>query len=246
MKGGAQKGGYIEVTKSQIVSDKALAEMTATEKADGFEVNDPSHDRYYVPLDKAAESDIDEGLLSLFWRPVDFYVDWSKQSVSAMKALHQKGGVFRNPKFYFKRGISFSNTGIYSPTFRLSHGGVFDQKGSNIFCEVLNERFLLGVLGSTLTRYFAKAFINHGVDAQLDDLPIVLPNEKEATSIIAVVDDIVAAQKLNTSYDYRPRLAELDALIVALYGLTDIEREELSTWYRRHYPRLTGDGSDEE
>src|SRR5579871_1526957 len=33
VKGGAQKGGYIEVTKSQIVSDKALAEMTATEKA---------------------------------------------------------------------------------------------------------------------------------------------------------------------------------------------------------------------
>jgi hypothetical protein len=122
---------------------------------------------------------------------------------------------------------------------------VFDQKGSNIFCDVLDERVLLGILCSTLTRYFAKAFINHGVDAQLDDLPIVLPNKTEATAIIAVVDDIVAAQKLDAGYDYRPKLAELDDLVATLYGLTKPEREELGTWYRRHYPRLTGDGSKE-
>jgi hypothetical protein len=126
--------------------------------------------------------------------------------------------------FYFKRGISFSNMGIYSPTFRLSHGGVFDQKGSNIFCDALDERVLLGILCSTLTRYFAKAFINHGVDAPLDDLPIVLRSEAEATAIIAIVDDIVAAQKADTGYDYRPKLAELDTLIATLCGLTKPER----------------------
>jgi hypothetical protein len=219
--------------------------MSQTQKSDGLDVDDPTNDKFYVPLDKAGESDIEGGLLAMFYRPVEFYVDWSKQSVEAMKALHGKGGVFRNPQFYFKRGISFSNTGIYSPTFRLSHGGVFDQKGSNIFCDVLDERVLLGILCSTLTRYFAKAFINHGVDAQLDDLPIVLPNKAEAAAIIAIVDDIVAAQKADSGYDYRPKLAALDALIATLYGLSKLERDELGTWYRRHYPRLTGDGIEE-
>ena len=47
-----------------------------------------------------------------------------------------KSAVFRNPQYYFRRGISFSNTGIYSPTYRIGHGGVFDQTGSNIFCDV--------------------------------------------------------------------------------------------------------------
>jgi type I restriction-modification system DNA methylase subunit len=246
VKGGAQKGGYSDVPAGQILSDAKLNALSPAQKSDGLEVDDPTNDRFYVPLDKAGESDIEGGLLSMFYRPVEFYVDWSEQAVAAMKELHGKGGVFRNPQFYFKRGISFSNTGIYSPTFRLSHGGVFDQKGSNIFCDVLDERVLLGILCSTLTRYFAKAFINHGVDAQLDDLPIVLPNKAEAAAIIKVVNDIVAAQKMDTSYDYRPKLAELDALVATLYGLTGPEREEVATWYRRHYPRLTGDGTEEE
>jgi hypothetical protein len=220
-----------------------LAALSAAQKSDGLQVDDPSNDPFYVPLDKAGEADIEGGLLSMFYRPVEFYVDWSKTAIEAMKDL--KGARFQNSQYYFKRGISFSNTGIYSPTFRLSHGGVFDQKGSNIFCDVLDERLLLGILCSTLTRYFAKAFINHGVDAQLDDLPIVLPNKAEAAAIIAIVDHIVAAQKTDAGYDYRPKLAELDALIATLYVLTKVEREEVATWYRRHYPRLTGDGSEE-
>src|SRR5258708_938168 len=217
-----------------------MKSMTAAERLGGFEVNDPTNDAFYVPLDKAGEADIEGGLLSMFWRPVEFYIDWSEKAVSAMKKLHGKAGVFRNPQYYFKSGISFSNTGIYSPTFRLSHGGVFDQKGSNIFCDVINQTVLLGILCSTLLRYFAKAFINHGVDAQLDDLPIDLADVNEADAIAANVDEIVAAQKADASFDYRPKLAQLDALIADLYGLNAMERDELSTWYRRHYPRLTG------
>jgi type I restriction-modification system DNA methylase subunit len=243
VKGGAQKGGYSDVPVSQIVSDAGVAALSAVQKSDGLQVNDPSNDPFYVPLDKAGEADIEGGLLSMFYRPVEFYVDWSQKAIEAMKDL--KGARFQNSQYYFKRGISFSNTGIYSPTFRLSHGGVFDQKGSNIFCDVLDERVLLGILCSTLTRYFAKAFINHGVDAQLDDLPIVLPNKAEAAAIIAIVDDIVTAQKADSGCDYRPKLAELDALIATLYGLSKLERDELGTWYRRHYPRLTGDGTEE-
>ena len=104
---------------------------------------------------------------------------------------------------------------------------------------------MLGILCSTLLRYFAKSFINHGVDAQLDDLPIVLPEQNECDAIVTTVDEIIAQQKLDISYDYRPKLAELDRLIADLYGLTAGERAELSTWYRRHYPKLTGDGTEE-
>jgi hypothetical protein len=160
-----------------------------------------------------------------------------------MKA--HSGAVFRNPQYYFQRGISFSNTGIYSPTYRIGHGGVFDQTGSNIFCDVLDQTVLLGILSSTLLKYLIKSFINHGVHAQLDDLPIVLPDENEAKAIAAVVDEIITAQKATPAFDYRPKLAELDVLIGALYGLTSVERNEILTWYRRHYPKLTGDGPEE-
>lgn len=243
VKGGAVKGGYKEVPAAQIVTDTDLAAMTPVEKAEGFEIDDPSHDRFFVPLDKAGASDIDGGLLPMFWRPVEFYIDWSKQAIADMKA--HSGARFQNSHYYFRRGISFSNTGIYSPTYRLGHGGVFDQTGSNIFCDVLGQSVLLGILGSTLLKYFIKSFINHGVHAQLDDLPIVLPDDEEAKAIATVVDDITTSQKANAAFDYRPKLAQLDGLIATLYRLTEVEREELSTWYRRHYPRLTGDGTEE-
>jgi hypothetical protein len=243
VKGGATKGGYKAVSTAQIVTDVGLAAITVEDKSDGLEVNDPSNDRFFVPLDKAGASDIEGGQLAVFWRPVEFYVDWSKNTVSEMKSL--KGARFQNSHRYFQRGISFSNTGIYSPTFRLGHGGVFDQKGSNIFCDVLDQNVLLGILSSTLIRYFTKAFINHGVDAQLDDLPIVLPNDTEANAIATIVNDIVAKQKKAAAFDYRPKLAELDELIAKIYVLTEGECNELSTWYRRHYPKLTGDGTEE-
>jgi hypothetical protein len=110
----------------------------------------------------------------------------------------------------------------------------------------LDRWVLLGILCSTLLRYFAKAFINHSVVAQPSDLPIVLPDPSEAKEIRVIVDEIVAAQEMDISFDYRPKLAELDQLMAKLYVLTEPEQEELSTWYRRHYPKLTGDGTEEE
>jgi hypothetical protein len=59
------------------------------------------------------------------------------------------------------------------------------------------------------------------------------------------VNDIVAKQKKAAAFDYRPKLAELDELIAKIYVLTEGECNELSTWYRRHYPKLTGDGTEE-
>lgn len=243
VKGGATKGGYTTVEVNQTVDQIGLKSLTSDERDKGIEVDDRSSDRFFVPLDKAGASDIEGGLLPLFWRPVEFYVDWSRDAVLEMKGL--ASSVFRNPQFYFRQGISFSNTGIYSPTFRLGHGGVFDQTGSNVFCDVLDREVLLGILSSTLLKYFGKSFINHGVHAQLDDLPIVIPSPEEETKIREIVNKIIAEQKKDTTFDYRENLKELDQVIEAMYLITPEESDELNSWYRRHYPRLTGDGDEE-
>jgi hypothetical protein len=243
VRGGAAKGGYQPVDLRNVLSEAELAELTPDEKIHGIRIDDPTSDRYFVPLDKAAISDIDGGLLAQFWRPIDFYVDWSEQAVSRMKSL--PSAVFRNPQFYFRRGVSFSNTGIYCPTFRLSHGGVFDQKGSCIFSDIFSSELLLGVLVSTLTKYFVKSFINHSLDAQLDDLPVVLPTDAEAAAIESKVRDIVDLQSSAPGYDYRPRLAELDKMVFAMYRITPDESDEVTTWYVRHYPKLFGVHAEE-
>jgi hypothetical protein len=234
--GGAAKGGYGVVNLAQVVSESTLTALTAQEKAHGIEVNDPAADRFWVPLDKAGIADIENGLLAEFWRPVEFYVNWSSQAVGEMRTL--KGARFQNSENYFEKGISFSNTGIYSPTYRLGHGGVFDQKGSNIFCGVLEREVLLGILSSTLLRYFAKSFINHGVDTQIEDLPIAIPDEMQAAKIKTLVKQIVAAQQSDINFDYRSIAAEIDDVVDDLYVLTADEKTEIRTWHRRHYPKL--------
>lgn len=234
--GGAAKGGYKVVNIPQAIDDAGLAALTSSEKSSGIIVNDPTADRFWVPLDKAGAADIEKGLFAEYWRPVEFYVDWSEQAVSAMQ--HHKSAVFRNPQYYFRRGISFSNTGIYSPSFRLGHGGVFDQTGSNIFCDVMEREVLLGILSSKLLRYFGKSFINHGVHAEVDDLPIVMPNAEQVKSIKALVDRIVKEQQADLAFDYRMIASQIDDVVDDLYGLTDDERLEVRSWHRRHYPKL--------
>lgn len=234
--GGAAKGGYKTVPITQVINENTLSQLTSDERADGIVVNDPASDRYWVPLDKAGTADIENGLLSEYWRPVEFYVNWSVQAVSEMR--HHPKGVFRNSQSYFKKGISFSNTGIYSPTYRLGHGGVFDQKGSNIFCDIMDREVLIGILSSTLLRYFAKSFINHGVDVQIDDLPIALPDEAQTKRIKTLVEQIVIGQKADLGFDYRSIAAQIDDVVNDLYALTSDERAEIRSWHRRHYPKL--------
>jgi hypothetical protein len=234
--GGAVKGGYKDVDAKNVVSAKKLAALTESEIQNGIEISDPTNDRYFVPLDKAALADIEGGFLNMFYDSVDFYIDWSSSAVEEMKSL--RGARFQNAEYYFRKGISFSSTGLYSPTFRLSHGGVFDQKGSCIFSDYFEPHFLLGVLSSTLIKYFVKSFINHGVDAQLDEIPIAIPKDGEQTAILKKVEEIIAQQKTDPEYDYRPQLNELDDLVFALYNLVPHEIEEVRTWYRRRYPAL--------
>ena len=67
----------------------------------------------------------------------------------------------------------------------------------------------------------------------------------EAKEISDLVNEIVSEQKKVPTFDYRPKLAELDSVIAKLYALTKGEQEELLTWYPRHYPKLTGEGTEE-
>lgn len=234
--GGAVKGGYKEVNPRNVVSQETLLSLTEDERQGGIEVNDPTNDQYFVPLDKAAESDIEGGILNMFYEPIDFYVDWSESAVREMKSL--KGARFQNAEFYFQKGISFSPTGLYCPTFRLSHGGVFDQKGSCVFSEFLETEYLLGLLASTFLKYLVKSFVNHGVDAQLDDLPIVIASPDRREPIVSRVREIIHSQKKDSAHDFRAQLDDLDRLVFSLYGLEASEELEVQTWYRRRYPAL--------
>jgi hypothetical protein len=182
-------------------------------------------------------------LLPIVTQPLQMFVNWSRPAVERMKNL--PGARFQNSSFYFRKGITYSGTGLYAPTFRISHGGVFDQKSPCIFSDVVDLKPLLGILSSTLIRYFTKVFINHGVDSQIQEIPIVLPTSEEVTALTAIVERVLEGKALSRTYDYRRDLEDLDSIVFDMYRLDAAERVEVKTWYVRRYPVLMGQADPE-
>jgi hypothetical protein len=213
----------------------------------GISNDDPSSQRFFggryiVPYDKGGESDAVDGWLPNYWVPCDYYIDWSEWAVDRMKTLRKSNGRlvsrFQNSDTYFALGLTYSDTGIYAPTFRLCAGGVFDQKGSGIFSH-LEPDMLLAFLCSRLFRCFGKTMINQTVSSQVDaikPLPTIHLADEGFTDFSK---KIINKQKTNPRYDYASKeQLEIDRLVYEAYGLNEDDIREVENWYARRYPAL--------
>jgi hypothetical protein len=232
----------------------------------GIPKDDSSSERYFggryiVPYDKGGESDTGEGWMPNYWVPTDYFIDWSESALSSIKSrtiadvYRRKGrlvpprkthyettvaGLIRNPEFYFITGITFSDTGFYAPTFRLSGGAAFDVMGMTIFSS-MNARQVCGLLASRLTRFWVKNCINTTVHTQVDGLKLV-PCAllfKHESPIGSAVASIQEKQKHTPRYDYASNeQLEIDRLVYEAYGLNEDDIREVENWYARRYPAL--------
>lgn len=210
--------------------------------------------RYIAPYDKGGESDSNEGWMPNYWVPTDYFIDWSEWAVNRMKTLTLReklrlqgktGGNdrltsrFQNFEFYFKPGLTWSDAGIYSPTIRLSGGGVFDVKGSRFVVPEDSINCILGLACSKVAKMWIKAVENHSISTQSENIrdliaPAALPRE-----IGQRVEEIITRQYANPSYDYASNeQLEIDRLIYESYGLNEADVREVEDWYARRYPKL--------
>ena len=77
---------------------------------------------------------------------------------------------FQNSEFYFRKGMTWSLGGFYSPTFRFSGLGVFDVMGSRTI--IKNEKNLIqisAVISSKLAKFFMKNYLDHTIILQIDE-----------------------------------------------------------------------------
>ncbi|MEN8726061.1 MAG: hypothetical protein ABF325_10875 [Lentimonas sp.] len=228
----------------QIRSDEGLR-MAVIEN--GISKDDASSERYFggryiVPYDKGGESDAVGGWMPNYKILTNYYIDWSGWAIQRMRTLvNNKGRIlsrFQNSGSYFTDGLTYSDTGVYAPTFRLYSGGAFDQKGSGIFSLFSREK-LLALTCSRIFRLFCKAMVNQTVSSQVDAIkPIPVPI-KEIENAVTLAKDIITKQKTNPRYDYASNeQLEIDRLIYEAYGLNDDDIREVENWYARRYPAL--------
>ncbi len=206
--------------------------LTEDEKLNG--INNKEH---YVWIDKGGVA-VKEGIFSNYFVRTDFLIDWSKESVSAMR---QNNGL-RNQHHYFKYGIVYSEAGINSPTFRLSCGQVFAKASPCIFVDEdsVNNEEILGLLCSKLSRFLFKSYVNHTVHTVMEDIgEFIVINKMKCDDIGELVTRIIKKQKSNPQYNYMiNEQVAIDRLVYEMYNLNDEDIAEVETWFHRRYPKL--------
>lgn len=215
--------------------------------------------RFIVPYDKGGESDTDSGWLPNYYVPTNYFIDWSCDTLIRLKnyTIAQRiidrsenkiikehyestaAAVIRSPETYFSFGISFSRTGVYSPSFRLNSSSTYDTEGSTIFMSSHNTFASIGVLSSKFLKYLFKNFIGHTVHTQVDEIkenPFLLIIDKRVEEISK---NIISKQKIDLRYNYfQFEQKEIDQLVYELYGLNEEDINEVETWFARRYPKL--------
>ena len=215
--------------------------------------------RYIIPYDKGGESDSEGGWLPNYYVPTSYFIDWSEWSVKRMQTLtvaqriiengekkritekdrRTIAAVIRNPTTYFQKGIAFSWTGAYSPTFRINAVGPYDHGASAIFTDVIPTYSCVAILASKLIRYIERTFINHTVNFGVDDvkkIPIILT---PISNLETKVGELINMQAKDRYYDYASHeQLEIDKMIYDAYGLNEDDINEVETWFARRYPKL--------
>lgn len=233
------RGDYRIFKPSLVLTIKQIAKLTEKEIEGGIDEKQYSG-AYLVPLDKGGDSDTDHGFLPNYFVPTEYYLDWRIASVKGMyKEAHSD---MANPEYRFKNGITYSRTGQYAPTFRISAGGILESKSCGIFPKVFTEFYMLGIINSKLARFLIKNFIMHTVESSVGTLPtLVIPfsDEDQRRKVESLVTSIVSNQQKNNDYDFLGNeQKEIDILVYQLFNLTNDQINEVETWFARRYPKL--------
>lgn len=232
-------GGYTPVDLLLTLTPQESQNLPLSEQKNGVR----SHgNRVFVPYDKGADL-IEKGDsvgLPNYYAPIQFYVDWSPAAVRAIRS--NKNARVQGAMHYFTDALTYSFLGVYSPTFRLGNGGVFDVGGSPVSSNFYpDKKVLLGVLASRLLRFLFRAYLNHSVNLQVEEVnaaPLVKLEQTEQ-QLSTLVEKIIDCQEEDLAYDYATNeQLEIDYLVYQAYGLNEADIREVEDWYARRYPKL--------
>jgi hypothetical protein len=159
----------------------------------------------------------------------DYIVKWFNDG-QEIKAC-TPNSVIRNPDFYFRRGVTWSDLTAGKFSARLSPGGfIFDVKGSSAFPE--DVPLVLGLLNSSFANY-ALNLINPTVSYQVGDISRLPVPQHSNGPLRDLVDRAVATARVDseedeTTYDFSTPPAwpdGIDQVAARHLELASIEKE---------------------
>lgn len=231
------RGGYDLIEDCMLMPPNEIKALSRIDKIKGVNKDWETMRGCFVPFEKGGESETDDGWLPNYYVPTRYFINWAKGAIEDMR--QNPGFAWKNERYFFRDGLTFSISGVYAPTFRLNSGGVFEAKGSGIFSEAFSSELMLGILCSKMSKFIFKNYIKHTVDTSGDDIAEFVFPIKASNNIRHLVAQIISKQKKDAKYPYASNeQLEIDHLVYEAYGLNDEDIAEVENWYARRYPKL--------
>ena len=210
--------GYIY----KIIDDSELAnvdELTKDEKENGIDTSK----NFYVPYDKGDKDG------NRWYLETPFAIAWSKENVQFLKTNSGKKGegmpVVRNPQFYFREGLCWSDINTMFLKCRKKEKSIHDVKSMSIFgvSNLLSEDYIITMINSTLISHYVDNFVNNTQTFQINDarqLPIIIPtstDDEQAKSFVSNAIKIKKGHTTNNAFDVIQK--EVDSYVEKIYNL---------------------------
>jgi hypothetical protein len=152
-----------------------------------------------------------------FYKPSEWFMDWSKNAIHEYRVANKKKARFQNSQYYFHNGIAVPMVSSSSITASLLNGRLFDQSIVGLFPhkEYINiTYYILGFFNSRVCNKLIRtinASTNNSAN-YIKKIPLIIPTKKMVNRVscevkrlilLASKDDIskIELQYLNKNFD---------------------------------------------
>jgi hypothetical protein len=156
----------------------------------------------------------------------------NEASISIVQFLKTNSGkkgqgmpVVRNPQFYFREGLCWSDINTTFLKCRKKQKSINDVKSMSIYSVTAKatEDFIITVINSTLISYYVDTFINNTQTFQINDarqLPIIIPTPEIKLKCSEIVKIAISCKLNGDDIGELDRIQQtVDVLLTTLYNL---------------------------
>ncbi len=134
--------------------------------------------------------------------------------------------VVRNPQFYFKEGLCWSDINTTFLKCRKKQKSINDVKSMSLFgmTDKVPESFIICIINSNFMSHYVDDFVNNTQTFQINDarqLPFIVPNNEMLAEFSDICNQAIAIKKHNNDENALQSLqTNLDSTTMVLYCLS--------------------------
>ena len=157
--------------------------------------------------------------------------DGNVESINNVQFLKTNSGkkgegmpVVRNPQFYFREGLCWSDINTTYLKCRKKEKSIHDVKSMSLFgvTNIVPENYIITLINSTFISFYVDNFINNTQTFQINDarqLPIIIPSQDEIEEAMRFVAQAILLKKRDQEIELSIIQKQVDKYVENIYNL---------------------------